>query len=51
LFTVLGGKFELSAPESDLEYLFWRSKNSPDSSLHLHPFHEVCKIDKDGAEV
>ena len=26
LFTVLGGKFEFSAQDSDLEQLFWRSK-------------------------
>ena len=32
LFTVLGGKFKFSAQDSDLEYLFWRSKNSPVSS-------------------
>ena len=32
LFTVLGGKFKLSAQDSDLEYLSWRSKNSPVSS-------------------
>ena len=32
LFTVLGGKFKLSAQDSDLEYLCWRCKNSPVSS-------------------
>ena len=32
LFTVLGGKFEFSAQDSDLEYLFWRSKKPPVSS-------------------
>ena len=32
LFTVLGGKFKFSAQDSDLEYLFWRSKNPPVSS-------------------
>jgi hypothetical protein len=32
LFTVLGGKFEFSAQDSDLEYLLWRSKNPPVSS-------------------
>ena len=32
LFTVLVGKFKFSAQDSDLEYLFWRSKNSPVSS-------------------
>ena len=32
LFTVLDGKFKFSAQDSDLEYLFWRSKNPPVSS-------------------
>jgi hypothetical protein len=32
LFTDLGGKFKFSAQDSDLEYLFWRSKNPPVSS-------------------
>ena len=32
LFTDLGGKFKFSAQDSDLEYLFWRCKNSPVSS-------------------
>ena len=32
LFTDLGGKFKFSAQYSDLEYLFWRSKNPPVSS-------------------
>ena len=32
LFTVLGGKFKFSAQDSNLEYLFWRSKNPPVSS-------------------
>ena len=32
LFTVLCGKFKFSAQDSDLEYLFWRSKNPPVSS-------------------
>jgi hypothetical protein len=32
LFTVLGGKFKFFAQDSDLEYLFWRSKNPPVSS-------------------
>ena len=32
LFTVLGGKFKFSVEDSDLEYLFWRSKNHPFSS-------------------
>ena len=32
LFTVLGGKFRFSAEDSDLAYLFWRSKNHPVSS-------------------
>ena len=30
--TVLGGKFKFPAQDSDLEYLFWQSKNSPASS-------------------
>ena len=29
LFTVLGGKLKFPAQDSDLEYLFWRSKNPP----------------------
>ena len=32
LFTVLGGKFKLSAQDSDLEYLCWRCRNYPISS-------------------
>ena len=32
LFTVLGGKFKLSAQDSDLEYSFWKYKNPPASS-------------------
>jgi hypothetical protein len=32
LFTDLGGKFKFSSQDSDLEYLFWRSKNPPVSS-------------------
>ena len=32
LFTVLGGKFNFSAQDSDLEYLFWQRKNSQVSS-------------------
>ena len=32
LFTALGGKFKFPAQDSDLEYLFWRSKNPPVSS-------------------
>ena len=28
-FTVLGGKFKISAQDSDSEYLCWRCKNSP----------------------
>ena len=32
LFTDLGGNFKFSAQDSDLEYLFWRSKNPPVSS-------------------
>ena len=32
LFTDLGGKFKFSAQDTDLEYLFWRSKNPPVSS-------------------
>ena len=27
LFIDVGGKFKFSAQDSDLEYLFWRSKN------------------------
>ena len=32
MFMDLGGKFKFSAQDSDLEYLFWRSKNPPVSS-------------------
>ena len=32
MVAVLGGKFKFSAQDSDLEYLFWRSKNPPVSS-------------------
>ena len=32
LLTVLAGKFKFSAQDSDLEYLCWRCKNSPESS-------------------
>jgi hypothetical protein len=32
LFTDLGGKFKLTAQDSDLEYLFWQCKNPPVSS-------------------
>ena len=32
LCTVLGGKFKISAQDSDLEYSCWRCKNSPVSS-------------------
>ena len=38
LFTILGGKFEFPAQDSDLAYLFWRSKNplvSSDLKPHL----------------
>ena len=28
----MGGKFKFSAQDSDLEYLFWKSKNPPVSS-------------------
>ena len=28
LFTVLDGKFQFSAQDSDLEYLYWQRKNS-----------------------
>ena len=36
LLTVLGGKFEFSAQDSDMEYLFWSSKNPP-VSFDLKP--------------
>ena len=36
LFTVLGRKFQFSAQDNDLEYLFWRSKNPP-VSFDLKP--------------
>ena len=36
LFTILGGKFEFPAQDSDLAYLFWRSKN-PLVSSDLKP--------------
>ena len=36
LFTDLGRKFNFFAQDSDLEYLFWRSKNPP-LSLDLKP--------------
>ena len=32
LFTDLGGKFNFFAQDSDLEYLFWRTKTPPVSS-------------------
>ena len=32
MFTILGRKFIFSAQDSEFEYLFWRSKNSPVSS-------------------
>ena len=36
LFTILGGKFKFSAQDSDLKYVFWRSKN-PSVSSDLKP--------------
>ena len=33
LYNVFGGKFKFSAQYSDLEYLFWSSKNPPVSSV------------------
>ena len=41
LFTVLGGKFEFSAQDSDLEYSFWQCKSSPVSSDLKSPL-TVC---------
>ena len=38
LYTLLDRKFKFSAQDSDMEYLFWRSKNPPifyDSKLPL----------------
>ena len=43
LFTDLGGKFKFSAQDSDLEYLFWRSKNPPVSS-DLKPPLEIVLL-------
>ena len=33
----MGGKFKFSAQDSNLEYLFWRSKNLPVSSDIIPP--------------
>ena len=44
LFTVLGGKFKFSAQDSDLEYLFLRSKNSL-VSYDLKPPLEISSVD------
>ena len=41
LLTVVGGKFKYSAQDSDLEYLFWRSKNPPVSSDLKPPLHKL----------
>ena len=46
LFTFLGGKFKLSAQDSDLEFLCWRCKKSPVSSdlkppLEINRFHRI----------
>jgi hypothetical protein len=41
LFTDLGGKFKFSAQDSDLEYLFWRSKTPPVSSDLKPPLRKV----------
>jgi hypothetical protein len=45
LFTALGGKFKFPAQDSDLEYLFWRSKNPPVSS-DLKPPLAACTLPK-----
>merc|ERR1712051_140364 len=44
LFIVLGGKFKLSAQDSDLEYLCWRCKNSPVSSDLKSPLREKTRL-------
>jgi hypothetical protein len=41
LFTGLGGKFKFSAQDSDLEYLFWRIKNPPVSSVLKPPLGNI----------
>ena len=46
LFTDLSGKFKFSAQDSDLEYLFWRSKNPPVSSDLKPPLVMVALIQK-----
>ena len=40
LFTVVGRKLKFSAQDSDLEYLFWRSKNPPVSSDLKPPLND-----------
>ena len=42
LFTDLGGKFKFSAQDSDLEYLFWRSKNPTVSSELKIPLAQMA---------
>ena len=44
-FTVLGGNFKLSAQDSDLEYLVWKSKNSP-VSYDSNPSLEFGNLEK-----
>ena len=41
LFTVLGWKFKFSYKDSDVEYLFWRSKTPPVSSELRHPLENM----------
>ena len=42
IFTVLGGKFEFPAQDSDLEYLSWRCDNSPVSSDLEPPLEQTA---------
>ena len=42
LFTDLRGKFQFSAKDSDLEYLFWQWKNPPISSDLKPPLITYC---------
>ena len=46
--TVLGGKFKFPAQDSDLEYLFWRSKNPPVSSNLKQPLSTIKQIYEEG---
>ena len=46
LFTALGGKFKFPAHDSDLEYLFWRSKNPPVSSDFKPPLSTYKNLPK-----